>query len=116
MKFFAEDVIYTESWGPQYEGAAAVKHWFEEWNTRGRVLVWDIKQFFHKDNQSLAEWYFKDEMAAGHSDEFDGISLVVWTRDNRIQRLKEFGCNLNHYDPYQNGGTAQFSEEKPRWF
>lgn len=23
-----------------------VKHWFEEWNTRGKVIIWDIKQFF----------------------------------------------------------------------
>ena len=24
------------------------KHWFDEWNTRGSVLVWEIKQFFIK--------------------------------------------------------------------
>ena len=44
---FAPDCIYTESWGPEYHSAAQVKHWFEEWNTRGRVLVWDILRFFH---------------------------------------------------------------------
>ena len=35
---FAEDVCYIESWGPQYEGRAAVRHWFREWNARGKVL------------------------------------------------------------------------------
>ena len=45
---FSADVLYIESWGPQYQGVAKVKHWFEEWNTRGTVLQWDIKQYFHK--------------------------------------------------------------------
>ena len=45
---FAEDVIYTESWSPQYNNRKTVKHWFQEWNTRGKVVVWKIKQFFHK--------------------------------------------------------------------
>ena len=32
---FTDDVIYTESWGPKYENRKTVKHWFDEWNTRG---------------------------------------------------------------------------------
>ena len=28
---FAEDVIYTESWSPQYNNLKTVKHWFQEW-------------------------------------------------------------------------------------
>lgn len=57
---FTEDVIYIESWSPQYENRITVKHWFEEWNTRGKVLAWTIKQFFHKNNQTICEWYFKN--------------------------------------------------------
>ena len=49
---FAEDVLYTESWCPQYSNRKTVKHWFQEWNTRGKVVVWEIKQFFHKENQA----------------------------------------------------------------
>ncbi len=45
---FTEDVIYTESWSPQYNNRKTVKHWFQEWNTRGKVVIWEIKQFFHK--------------------------------------------------------------------
>lgn len=45
---FTEDVIYTESWSPQYNNRKTVKHWFQEWNTRGKVVVWEIKQFFHR--------------------------------------------------------------------
>ena len=39
LDIFAAGCVYTESWGPEYHGAAQVKHWFDEWNTRGRVLV-----------------------------------------------------------------------------
>lgn len=34
-------------------------------------------------------------MNAGSIEEFDGISLVEWTDDNKIKSLKEFGCNRN---------------------
>ena len=94
---FTDDLIYIESWGPKYENRELLKHWFNEWNTRGKVLIWDIKQFFHKDNQTIVEWYFKNKMNTGNFEEFDGISLVVWTKDNKIKELKEFGCNLNNY-------------------
>lgn len=97
---FTEDVLYTESWGPQYNNRSTVKHWFLEWNTRGKVIVWEIKQFFHKDHQTIVEWYFKNELNNGTIEEFDGISLVEWTRDDRIRYLKEFGCNRSTYDPY----------------
>ena len=36
---FTEDVIYTESWSPQYNNRKTVKHWFQEWNTRGKVCL-----------------------------------------------------------------------------
>ena len=81
-KIFTEDVVYTESWCPKYENLKTVKHWFNEWNTRGKVIIWDIKQFFHKENQTVVEWYFKNEMNTGSVEEFDGISLIEWTEDN----------------------------------
>lgn len=27
---FTEDVVYTESWGPEYHGLNTVRHWFCE--------------------------------------------------------------------------------------
>lgn len=115
-RIFAEDVVYTESWGPQYESREAVKHWFAEWNARGKVAVWDIKQFFHRENHTVVEWYFKDEMADGRTEAFDGVSLITWTPGGKIKSLKEFGCNLERYDPYRNGGSPQFRPEKVHWF
>ena len=83
-ELFAPDCVYTESWGPEYHGAAQVKHWFEEWNTRGRVLIWDIRQFFHQGGQTAVEWYFKNRMQDGRVEEFDGISLIRWTADRCV--------------------------------
>lgn len=113
---FAEDVIYIESWSPKYENRATVKYWFNEWNSRGKVLAWDVKQFFHKDNLTIVEWYFKNKMDTGNTEEFDGMSLIEWTFDHKIKFIKEFGCNLNHYNPYQNSDVPQFRSEKANWF
>lgn len=115
-RIFSENVTYTESWGPEYHGSGAVKHWFEEWNTRGKVLTWDIRQFIQQENQTVVEWYFKNRMADGRTEEFDGISLIRWTKDGRISSLKEFGCNRSTYDPYEHGAIPHFREESARWF
>ena len=111
---FTEDVIYTESWSPQYNNRQIVKHWFQEWNTRGKVVVWEIKQFFHKENTTIVEWYFKNEMNNGNIEEFDGISLVEWTKDDKIKSLKEFGCNLNNYNPYEHRRTGNSVGYEPK--
>lgn len=113
---FVEDVVYTESWSPKYNDRKTVKHWFNEWNTRGRVISWDIRQFFHKENQTIVEWYFKNEMHTGKIEEFDGMSLIVWSEDNKILSLKEFGCNRNNYNPYQHSTNPEFRNEKVSWF
>ena len=73
------------------------------------MVIWEIKQFFHKGDQTVVEWYFKNEMNNGDIEEFDGISLVEWTEDNKIKALKEFGCNRNTYNPYQEGDPPQFN-------
>ena len=89
------------------------------WHPSGRYIttsVNDIKQFFHKDNQTIVEWYFKNQMDGGQAEAFDGISLIEWTSDNKIALLKEFGCNENRYDPYKDGNTPQFKDENAKWF
>ena len=94
----------------------AVRHWFEEWNTRGRVLVWDIRQFFHKEGQTVVEWYFRNAMQDGRVEEFDGVSRIEWTPEGKIAALKEFGCNSHTYDPYRSGPEPVFRDEAARWF
>lgn len=93
---FCDDVIYAESWGSKYENRTTVKQWFQEWNARGKVLVWESKQFFHQANQTVVEWYFKNQMNNG--------------------TIEEFGCNRNHYNPYQNSATPEFRNDTIHWF
>lgn len=115
-EIFAPDCVYVESWGPQYVGRDKVAHWFQEWNTRGRVVRWDIRQFFHKGDQTIVEWSFRNEMNDGRVEEFDGLSLVQWDEAGRIAFLREFGCNTRNYDPYRDGDPPRFREESPVWF
>ena len=116
LKLFTADAVYVESWGPKYQGNAEIKHWFDEWNTRGTVLSWEIDQFFHKQNQTVVEWQFKCQMKNSEVTEFDGISLFKWTRDNRVQFLKEYGCKSDNYNPYQmSADSPQFRDEKVDW-
>ena len=115
-EIFSDNAVYIESWGPEYHGSAKIKLWFDEWNTRGTVLQWNIKQFFHKESKTIVEWYFKNQMKNGNVEAFDGVSLIEWTGDNKISFLKEFGCNINNYDPYQDGSVPQFNGETSPWF
>lgn len=116
MDIFSKNAEYIESWGPAYKGVEKIKLWFDEWNTRGNVTEWNIKQYFHKGNQTIVEWFFKNTMENGKIESFDGLTLVKWTNDNKICFLKEFGCNLNHYDPYENDTAPHFQEEQAMWF
>ena len=113
---FAENAVYVESWGPEYTGIPKIKHWFAEWNGRGTVLQWDIKQFFHKRNQTVAEWYFKNRMGDGKEEAFDGMTLIKWTEEDKISFLQEFGCNESRYDPYEESDVPKFRDEKAMWF
>lgn len=113
---FSPDAVYVESWGPEYHGLEKIRHWFREWNTRGTVLRWDIRQFFHKEDQTVVEWRFQNRMEDGRVEAFEGMSLICWTSEGRIRFLQEFGCNENRYDPYQDGPEPRFRGEDPRWF
>ena len=113
---FAPEAVYTESWGPEYHGAAAIRHWLGEWRTRGEVLRWDIRQFFHRGNQTAVEWLFHSRMRDGGETRFEGMSLVTWDASGRMERLKEFGCNLERYDPYADGPAPRFRTEQAPWF
>ena len=115
-RIFSEDAVYVESWGPEYRGLEKIRHWFREWNTRGVVLRWDIRQFFHKGNQTVAEWVFENRMGNGKAEAFEGMTLVRWTAEGKICFLQEFGCNQDRYDPYERGPEPQFRDGQALWF
>ncbi len=124
---FAPDAVYIESWGPEYHGAAKIQLWFEEWNRRGQVKVWDILQFLHQENQTAVFWRFHCQMDDGTEQKFDGVSLIRWTEQNQIGKrftayhLKrewtvQFGCHIERYDPYEKGSVPVFRRQDAFWF
>ena len=115
-ELFAPDAVYIESWGPEYYGSGKIKLWFDEWNSRGTVERWNIRQYFHKGDQTVVEWVFRCAMTDGTIQSFDGLSLIRWNEAGQICFLQEFGCNENRYDPYTQGDTPVFREEQALWF
>lgn len=55
-------------------------------------------------------------MNDGTVEAFDGVSLIHWNNKGKIIFPQVLGCNENHYDPYQNGSTPHFKDEKAMWF
>ncbi|GKX65864.1 nuclear transport factor 2 family protein [Inconstantimicrobium mannanitabidum] len=96
---FDSKVVYSECYGPEYRGIDVIKKWFTDWNERGTVLVWDIKQFIHSTNVTVVEWYFKCKYDGGIG-EFDGVSLIEFNDSDCIISLKEFQSKIPHYYPY----------------
>lgn len=96
---FTKKIVYNECYGPEYNGIEIVERWFEDWNKRGTVLIWDAKQFIHQENITVVEWYFKCEYE-GNMGEFNGVSLVEFDNANHIVSLKEFQSKIPHYYPY----------------
>ncbi|MEK4346485.1 nuclear transport factor 2 family protein [Paenibacillus sp. FSL P4-0184] len=100
IKIFDPNIIYSECYGPEYHGLHAIERWFEDWNERGTVLVWNIKQFIHQGSLTVVEWYFKCEYE-DEVGEFDGVSLIEFNNNNLIVNLKEFQSKIPHYYPYK---------------
>ena len=53
-------------------------------------------------------------MDDGRTERFDGISVIEW-QNGRIASLKEYGCRIPHYDPY-NERAPQSCETEKSWF
>lgn len=107
---FAPEAVYTESWGPVYHGVDAVEHWFREWLTRGRVLVWDIHRFFHDGDQTAVTWFFRCQMGREDPVEFEGVSVIQWTEEGRIAALTEYCCEPEQYEPYRGAPEPVFGD------
>ena len=98
-EIFSENVSYSECCGPEYHGLAQIIRWFEDWNTRGRVLEWTIKHVIKQKKTLVAEWYCRYEYD-GKTDAFDGVTIADFDDDNRIVRLCEFQSKAEHSFPY----------------
>lgn len=99
-ELFANDAIYSESYGPEYVGKHQIMKWYSEWNKSGRVLVWEIKQYIESGNTAVIEWYFEccynNEVSR-----FDGVSIFEFNKKGKIQRVREFSSTHEHSYPYE---------------
>ena len=98
-EIFAENVVYSECYGPEYRGLSQIIRWFTEWNERGRVLEWRIKRVLQENKTLVAEWYFQCQYE-GVIDGFDGVSIVDFDDEMKIVKLREFQSKAEHYFPY----------------
>lgn len=48
----------------------------------------------------MVPFYFQNVNKEGEKREYEGVYLVEWDGDHRIQKLQEFYCKLPHYKPY----------------
>ena len=98
-KIFTDNVIYSECYGPEYHGLHQIQQWFADWNQRGTVLCWDIKNMIVCGNMLCVEWYFRCEYD-GVEDGFDGVSWIEFDESGRIAALREFQSKAEHCFPY----------------
>ncbi len=92
---FAQDIVYSECYGPEYRGIHQVRRWFEEWNQRGRVLDWTIREMYRDGDMLIAVWTFCC-MYDGVTDGFDGVTLARFDEAERLVSLREFQSKAEH--------------------
>ena len=98
---FADDVVYSECYGPEYRGLNQIQRWFSDWNLRGTVLQWDIRNAIESGSTLCVEWYFRCEYD-GNMDGFDGVSWIEFDDCGKIKALREFQSKAEHCFPYGN--------------
>lgn len=96
---FADDIIYSECYGPEYHGISQIIKWFTDWNEKGRVLEWSIKRIIQQNNILVVEWYFKCDYD-NNIDGFDGVTIAEFNSQMKISRLCEFQSKAEHFFPY----------------
>lgn len=96
---FADEIEYIECYGPMYHGLNQINRWFDDWNNHGKVISWDIKNFYQDGDMCVVEWYFECDFNH-RMDRFDGVSLVLFNEENKIISIKEFQSKAEHYSIY----------------
>ena len=49
---FADNIIYSECYGPEYRGIRQIQQWFHDWNQKGTVEKWDSQTNLHLPEHS----------------------------------------------------------------
>lgn len=100
-KIFSKEILYTECYGPQYKNKNQILNWFRDWQEKGKVISWDIKNIYETEKVIIVEWNFECNWEGKETD-FDGVSIVEFDKDNLIINLREFESKSTHYSLYEN--------------
>ncbi len=98
-RVFAEGVVYSECYGPEYHGLRQILQWFEDWNRKGTVTEWTIRRTLEQGSTIVAEWFFRCDYE-GVTDGFDGVTVADFDSSGKIICLKEFQSKAEHCYPY----------------
>lgn len=89
---FAEDIIYSECYGPEYHGIRQIQQWFHDWNQKGTVQKWDVKQIYISRNTAIIEWYFQCNYCNTQG-AFDGVTIAQFDENTKYTTSKNSSPN-----------------------
>jgi hypothetical protein len=98
-EYFSDSIVYSECYGPEYRGKEQCLRWFKDWNNKGSVLAWEIKNITSIKDTCFVEWHFGCDYENKIA-EFDGVSIIKF-KDGKIIQIKEFQSKSEHYFPYE---------------
>jgi hypothetical protein len=94
-EIFSKDIYYSECYGPEYYGMSEINKWIEDMLKKQVVYEWRINQYYHSENTTVVEWYFREETDNTPSD-FNGVSIITFNEDGLINSIKEFESKAEH--------------------
>lgn len=100
----ADDVVYCESYGPEYRGIGQFRAWFEAGRAAGSTIdAWDIRSVDVVGDKLFAEWHFECTMF-GEKTAIDGMSVAEYDVAGKIRAWREYQAVLEHTLPFAEAG------------
>ena len=101
VSVFAEDAVSQEPYGtPPLEGAAAIRQFFEGMSGAFQTISFTRGRLHVAGNRAAVAWSASGTMADGTAISFNGIDVVEFNDDGKIQRL------WGYFEPLQMPGAG----------
>ena len=99
----ADDIVYCESYGPEYRCIDQFRAWFAQGREMGSTIdAWDIKSIDAAGDKLFAEWHFECTMF-GEKTSIDGMSVAEFGEDGKIHAWREYQAVPEHTHPFESG-------------
>lgn len=96
---FSENCSYYECFGEEYHGEDQILQWFRDWNRKGTITEWSIKQTFLSGDYTIVESFFKCIVDKEFS--CDAISVIHFNENGLIDEVREYWSRNEHHCPYE---------------